>query len=775
LEKIYCLDTNVLVESADSIFSFKNHEVVIPFTSLIELDGLKTRADSVGQNARRCIRHIDKLREQGSLVDGISINEKGVLKVSTPQAEDVPRGTSGARDSDILQSCQKIAQDNPDKRVILISNDINMRIFADVLGFEAEGFLWDGQPQDDDVLYTGATRVKLTHDQINSFYENREVDLPDEAKSGLYPNQFLIMKNNGSENPSAIAKYKHGAAHALSIGERSEVWGLAPRNKEQRFALDLLMDNNISLVSLIGRAGCGKAQPIDSKILTPKGWVPMGSIEPGQLIMSPNGNAIKVIDVFPQGIKPVYKVIFSDGSTTECCDEHLWLTYTQKDRDSHREGTVKSLAEIRTSLKYGSLEKRNHSIPMTKPVNLNKKVVPIDPYFLGLLLGDGCMSNLHAISMTTADAEILDSCMSLLPSGLCMKQCSHDDISYRIVKEGARNNKPNILIEHLKKLELAGHKSEHKFIPECYKMNSKKTRHAILQGLLDSDGYISKTGAIEFTSASKRLAEDVLFLVQSLGGKAQTRIKKTTHLDAHVVRVALPNNIAPFRLTRKLERVVPRTKYPPRRYVDSVELVGNKECQCILVDSPDHLYITDDFIVTHNTLMAVAAGMHQTVESNRYSKVIVSRPIQAMGKDIGFLPGVLEEKMAPWIQPIKDNLLFLLGGNKNSMDTLFHQNKVEIEALTYIRGRSIPNAFIIIDECQNLSAGELKAIITRVGEGSKIVLTGDIEQIDNPYFDPMSNGLTYIVEKFKDRELSGHIKLIKGERSKLATLAAQIL
>ena len=135
----------------------------------------------------------------------------------------------------------------------------------------------------------------------------------------------------------------------------------------------------------------------------------------------------------------------------------------------------------------------------------------------------------------------------------------------------------------------------------------------------------------------------------------------------------------------------------------------------------------------------------------------------------------MEEKMRPWLMPIQDNIDFLSGTEKGAMDMFFDQGKIQIEALTYIRGRSISNAFIIIDEAQNLTTHELKTIITRVGENTKVILTGDIEQIDNMYLDATSNGLSYAVEKFKPHDISGHITLVKGERSKVATLASKIL
>lgn len=199
---------------------------------------------------------------------------------------------------------------------------------------------------------------------------------------------------------------------------------------------------------------------------------------------------------------------------------------------------------------------------------------------------------------------------------------------------------------------------------------------------------------------------------------------------------------------------------------------------------------------TGKTIFAVAAGLQQVLGGGaKYDKLIITRPVQPVGRDIGFLPGTMEEKMDPWIAPIKDNLNFLVGnrGNKKFksrkdgddhsptfkrdpyLDGLFEDGKIEVEAITFIRGRSIPNAIIIIDESQNLSMHELKTIITRAGDNTKIILTGDIEQIDNVHVDVFTNGLTYAVEKFKEYAISGHITLQKGERSELATLASKIL
>ncbi|PWJ96137.1 PhoH-like ATPase [Oceanotoga teriensis] len=179
---------------------------------------------------------------------------------------------------------------------------------------------------------------------------------------------------------------------------------------------------------------------------------------------------------------------------------------------------------------------------------------------------------------------------------------------------------------------------------------------------------------------------------------------------------------------------------------------------------------------TGKTLLALAAGIFMTLELKKYSKLLISKPVIPMGKDIGYLPGSIEEKMKPWLQPIYDNMDYLFSGKgKSPEEYLTKKQLIEIEVLSYIRGRSIPNQYIIIDEAQNLTPAEVKTILTRVGENTKIVLTGDPYQIDNPYLDESSNGLVYAASKFKYIDISSNIIMKKGERSKLASYSAKIL
>lgn len=208
----------------------------------------------------------------------------------------------------------------------------------------------------------------------------------------------------------------------------------------------------------------------------------------------------------------------------------------------------------------------------------------------------------------------------------------------------------------------------------------------------------------------------------------------------------------------------------------------------LLLDDNLSLVTLDGMAGTGKTLLAIASGLRQAVDEQRFRRLVVSRPIFPLGRDLGFLPGDLSEKLNPWMKPIFDNLELLIGsqiddgrGNRRgdarspSYLPLIDQGLIEIEALTYIRGRSIPRQYLIVDEAQNLTPHEVKTVLTRAGEGTKIVLTGDPYQIDNPYVDATSNGLSYVVERFKESPVAGHVTLRKGERSQLAELAANLL
>tara|TARA_B100000941_G_scaffold290335_1_gene272054 strand:+ start:322 stop:1659 length:1338 start_codon:yes stop_codon:yes gene_type:complete len=443
IKKNYVLDTSVYLTEATSIFKFGKNDLFVPLKVLEEIDGHKKRQDSVGSNARHFIRILDELRSKGSLEKGVRIDKGlGILKVMSYSAlKDAvfpPDLDIRHPDHTIIATAKAVQIQHPERKTILVSRDINMRVICDSVGLSSEDYTSEKAVKSSEELYNGFVIQSVDDQVIDRYYEGESILIAeDEVDELWYPNQYVMMVSNANEKKSALAKFEnHHTALKKVVHKNIPDWKIEARNKEQAFAIDMLLDPNIKIVSLVGRAGSGK------------------------------------------------------------------------------------------------------------------------------------------------------------------------------------------------------------------------------------------------------------------------------------------------------------------------------------------------------TLMAIAAGLQQTIglraDENHYDRLIVSRPVQPLGKDIGFLPGTMEEKMLPWLMPIQDNLKFLMGDRSN-LEMYMEKGKIEVEALTYIRGRSIANAYIVIDEAQNLTKHEVKTIITRIGEGSKIILTGDVEQIDNVYVNETSNGLAHAIEKFKEYPIAGHVSFKKGERSELATLASKVL
>ncbi|WLR52191.1 PhoH family protein [Bacillus tianshenii] len=442
MKKIYVLDTNVLLQDPRSIFSFDEHEVIVPAVVLEEVDSKKRNMDELGKNARHISKIIDTLRNRGRIHKSIPLDNGGIFRIelnhrSFSKMKDV--FVENTNDNRILAVALNLSLEEQEKedgrQVILVSKDVLMRVKADALGLQAEDFLSDRVVEVND-SYSGFQTQYISTEAMDAFYENKELPLSELPNMSLYPNEFVIMKDMLTQSQSAIALVDKKSDKVKKCQfEKEIVWGIKPRNAQQVMGMELLLNPNVPLVTLSGKAGTGK------------------------------------------------------------------------------------------------------------------------------------------------------------------------------------------------------------------------------------------------------------------------------------------------------------------------------------------------------TLLALAAGLFQTEDLGIYKKLLVARPIVPVGKDIGYLPGEKEEKLKPWMQPIYDNLEFLFNTKKpGELDKILAGiGSIQVEALTYIRGRSIPGQFIIIDEAQNLSKHEVKTILTRVGERSKIVLMGDPEQIDHPYLDEYNNGLAYVIEKFKDQEVSGHVRFIKGERSSLAQLAADLL
>jgi len=449
-KKTYVFDTSVCLTDAECIHNYGYNDIMLPLKVLEEIDNHKKRQDSAGVNARRIIRELDDLRKKGPLQAGVRLGKgKGILKIRSRNLDLLPGDLQkNLADHIIISTALAENSDNGNRKTILVSRDINMRVICDSVGLTSEDYTENRAINKESDLYSGFSTCLVDDQTIDFFYEGEAVFMEEEEYPNLNPNQFVMLVSSSNEKKTALSKFvSYPTALEKVIQFRDGVWGVKAKNKEQAFALDLLMDPDIKVVSLTGKAGSGK------------------------------------------------------------------------------------------------------------------------------------------------------------------------------------------------------------------------TLIAIAAGL--------------------------------------------------------------------------------------DQVVYNKKVKDKLKD--------DSFCRTP------------------YKRLLVSRPVMPMGRDIGFLPGSINEKMAPWLAPVQDNLKFLTGDDQTTLDDYMERGLIEIEALTYIRGRSIANAYIVVDEAQNLTAHEIKTILTRVGEGTKIVLTGDIEQIDNVYINEMSSGLTHAIEKMKSFDLSGHVTLEKGERSKVATLAAKVL
>lgn len=398
--------------------------------------------------------------------------------------------------------------------------------------------------------------------------------------------------------------------------------GLLPAQKHAAAAALTRLEKARDCI-VVGEMGVGKAQPLDAKVLTPSGWKCMGNIQEGDEVVNPDGGTAFVVGVYPQGRKDIYRVTFSDGSQTECCDEHLWqvITPLRKWRDGSSQ--VLSLQDMRYDL-FSKSGNARYFIPIVRPVVFESQELPVDPYLLGALIGDGTLG-CNAVLISSMDDEIITEVSNALPEGIVV---SHQSATtFRIARGRNSDNRKfilpqNTLLNAIRELGLSGKRAESKFIPQTYLFADVPARIALLQGLLDTDGTIDpRSGKISFCTISEQLAIDVVALIQSLGGVARTRTRYTKYTHngekrvgrlSYQIGVSLPNAIQPFRLSRKQQYVIPRTKYGITRALVKVKYIGQKEAQCIALDSENQLYVTDNYIVTHNTTVGIgiAAGLN---------------------------------------------------------------------------------------------------------------------------------------------------------------------
>ena len=345
-------------------------------------------------------------------------------------------------------------------------------------------------------------------------------------------------------------------------------------------------------VGVAARPKTGKAQPLTSKVLTETGFKLMGEIKVGDRLASVDGAPSVVTGVYPQGKKPVYRFTFEDGRTAEASDEHLWEVHF-RGWEGPRILTTLEISELLTKKRY----QKRLSIRMFSGEFGTDDGVTMDPYVLGALLGDGCFVG-KALGFSNGDSEILENLRRRLSGVAEINHYSAYDYGISCGGKGTSN----ILMDQLREMGLWGLKSEEKFIPEAYLSASVDSRWELIRGLMDTDGWAAKSGSAYFSTSSPRMAEQFVELVRSLGGRAKVKRKSTTHKDTYVVRVTISEPARLFSVSRKRERLEGRGKPGAGHLViESVEFIGEQECQCISVSHPSNLYVTDNYVVTHNT------------------------------------------------------------------------------------------------------------------------------------------------------------------------------
>lgn len=380
--------------------------------------------------------------------------------------------------------------------------------------------------------------------------------------------------------------------------------------------LERLEMGELDLLGLSAPPRSGKEQPLSSKILTPDGWKTMGDMKIGQKVIGADGKSCDVVGIFPQGYKDIYRVTFDDKTFVDCGINHLWEVQTRDDRKNKRSRVV-STEKLMENLYVENGTRKNYTIEYVQPVEFNSKLTPNDlhPYVLGALIGDGHLRK-HSTGFASKDMDILGRLLKFLPDTDTVVKCKGDNCDYSIVKKdmSIRNKKGHMVQpKTLKKLceyGLTGCRSEDKFIPEKYLYASKNERIELLKGLMDTDGYAggSSNTYNEFTTVSPKLRDEFVELVRSLGGRVTVSEKMGSYkkqtgekvICQKVYRITFNLEINPFSCQRKRDNFLPRAKRK-NKYIVSIERVRKEECQCIYVNHPRHLYVTDGYNLTHNT------------------------------------------------------------------------------------------------------------------------------------------------------------------------------
>jgi superfamily II DNA or RNA helicase len=478
--------------------------------------------------------------------------------------------------------------------------------------------------------------------------------------------------------------------------------------------------------------GVGKAQSTACLVLTPNGWQRFGDLRVGDSVMNDEGGISRVTGVFPQGKLPAFRVVFSDGAMTVCSDDHLWLVNSAVRKRRGCPPRVLPLSEIRERLRDAAGNAR-HYIPIAAPMRFGPaRSLPLEPYFLGCLLGDGGFSSRSSVLLTSADEGLIEECRRLAPTGTEIVEVRRYGYRVRMAATSdpsirARNAVRAVLDEY----GLSGRTATKKFVPTDYLLADVSQRLGLLQGLMDTDGYVDARGHVEYCSSSEQLMNDVMFIVRSLGGTARLRYRASpkyrhkgelrTGKPAWRVTIALPDEFNPFRIARKADRYRGRPKYPPSRAIVDVIPLEPREMQCISVDSPSRLYVTDDFIVTHNTVQVIA-HVQRRKEDEGPSPVLVIAPTSVTHTWENEI-----KKFAPSLRTLR----LQSGSDRAAKYDMLHDYDVVVTsyALARLDAHQLERfrfRTLVLDEAQNAKnpASQIAKVVRGLQADHRLALTG---------------------------------------------------
>jgi SNF2 family DNA or RNA helicase len=634
---------------------------------------------------------------------------------------------------------------------------------------------------------------------IQKHQNGREMQLTEALSTALAPTALdgvHIAEVEASGWIDGLLEDIRQGAHAEEVPATPEGFQGTLRRYQQRGVAWLATLQRYNLGALLADdMGLGKSLSLDTPVLTPAGWKHMGAMAVGNEIINAQGGVSRVTGVFPQGDKQLYRVVFSDGTSVECCDEHLWYVVSAVRKHRGQRGRVLPLREFMHDLRDAAGNAK-HYIPMVAPIEFRESTLPLDPYVLGLLLGDGGLTD-HTVRFSSSDDELIASVSRACPPGVSVVGAG--GVEWRL---SGKRWQPNPVTSLMRELDLMGRGSSEKFIPDAYKFASVASRTALLQGLLDTDGCVrSSDNNIEYSTVSPQLAQDVAFLVQSLGGTARIRTKNAGYLLANGERqacklayrmsVILPPQTQPFRLARKAAIYKARPKYGPSRAIVDVQPVGRKPAQCIAVDSPDGLYVTDHCIVTHNTAQVIALLL---VERNSAGPTLVICPTSVVGNwrhELGrFAPGMRVLVHHGAERASGQDLLAAAGQHDVVLSTysLLHRDE---EFLTRVKWNGL-----VLDEAQNVKNASTRAAqaARAIGARWRVALTGtpvenrladlwSIFQVINPNYlgsaDEFRREFALPIERASDADATNRLKAltapfilrrVKTDRSVIADL-----